>query len=696
MFKETYLLIFFFFIVSYSYCQSITISDTANASNGLGTPYDASNDYHYGQAIYLKNEIQGTGTVIGLTYYYLGTKLTNSDSITVYMKNSGKKFFSGDGIFLDINTFQKVFNGKINYTTIPGPVNITLNQPFSYNSDSNLIIAVNEQQTGNDYVNASIPTWFDGFYRNYNGNDRVLSIYDLNPLDPFVVQNKPPFSYIYSGSGLANVTLHGLTPLPCQSPKKVRFTNINHNNVKVVWSAPSVGNTPAGYDLYFSTDQTDPTAATIISFTNITDTFKVITGLQPTTNYKVWLRSSCGTSLKSVWTLVDSFTTICAPTPIPTPAEPFNVWLPNCWRTAEGSLQSNVSQLTYAAYTASQYWAWREWRNVTGSGNKAANVALSGGKYYWLISPPYELGNSGNKSLEFDIALTKNYNVQQTTLDNDDTVSVVISTDNGTTWSRAGVLRSWTASQTISFTGQHVIIPLSNYNGAVRIGFYGSSLTYNGTVANIPRIFIDNVQITGVMPVTLLSFTGRRSSLSFGEGRGEVVNLLQWRTATEQNNRGFELQRSANGIDFSSIAFVPTKANGGNSNAEVSYQFVDKRPMAAGGYYRLKQVDFDGKFTYSSIVFIKGEPVTELSISSLYPNPAQSQLNVLLQSPAAQKVQLIITDLAGKIVQLQTLQLQKGDNNKTVNVAALAKGIYVVKVICGKGCEAAVNKFVKE
>ena len=71
-------------------------------------------------------------------------------------------------------------------------------------------------------------------------------------------------------------------------------------------------------------------------------------------------------------------------------------------------------------------------------------------------------------------------------------------------------------------------------------------------------------------------------------------------------------------------------------------------------------------------------------------------LNVLLQSPEVQKVEVLITDLAGKTVLQQSLQLQKGDNNKTVNVAALAKGTYVVKVICADGCEAAVSKFVKQ
>ena len=189
------------------------------------------------------------------------------------------------------------------------------------------------------------------------------------------------------------------------------------------------------------------------------------------------------------------------------------------------------------------------------------------------------------------------------------------------------------------------------------------------------------------MPVTLLAFTGTKVGTN---------NLLQWLTATEQNNRDFELQRSINSTEFSTIGFVPTKARNGNSTAELSYNYKDNKPLSGGNYYRLRQVDFDGKFTYSNVVFIKGEPATELALSALFPNPTHQLLNVVLEAPAGQKVQLLITDLAGKMVQQQTIYLQKGVNSKTVNVAALAKGTYILKVVCADGCERAVRKFVKE
>ncbi len=190
------------------------------------------------------------------------------------------------------------------------------------------------------------------------------------------------------------------------------------------------------------------------------------------------------------------------------------------------------------------------------------------------------------------------------------------------------------------------------------------------------------------MPVTLLDFTGQKQ---------DNRNLLQWRTATEQNNRGFELQRSANGIDFSSIAFEPTKAgSGGNSTALLSYSYSDTKPFIGNNYYRLKQIDFDGKATLSNVVLIKGSKSNELMLSAIYPNPASKTLHVVINAPASQTAQLLITDLAGRSVQQQTINLQPGDNNLDVNVSTLAKGVYILKVVCADGCEAAVSKFVKE
>jgi hypothetical protein len=191
---------------------------------------------------------------------------------------------------------------------------------------------------------------------------------------------------------------------------------------------------------------------------------------------------------------------------------------------------------------------------------------------------------------------------------------------------------------------------------------------------------------TFILPVTSLEFTGEQSG---------PVNRLIWKTGTEANNSGFELQRSADGINFSRIAFIASKAENGNSTSQLNYSYTDARPITGNNYYRLKQVDKDGKFTYSNIVLL-GRKVTDITLSSVYPNPAERELNLVITSPKAEKITIIVTDLSGKVVMQQPSQLVSGENQYQMNVGYLSAGTYLVKVICANGCETAVHKFVKQ
>ena len=344
----------------------------------------------------------------------------------------------------------------------------------------------------------------------------------------------------------------------------------------------------------------------------------------------------------------------------------------------------------------SQYWTGFRYQNQSGGSDSAAKTYFyTDTLRHWLISPPYNLGTGGNNSLEFDMALTANGSTAQGTLAADDKFMVVISTDEGLTWSNVNTLRTWAYPDFIPATGQHVIISLSAYSGIVRVGFYVQS-TIPNSLSTISNLFIDNVKISQVTPVTLLEFTGKLlPPSSRGEGRGEAA-LLQWRTATEQNNKGFELQRSANGQEFSPIAFIPTQARDGNSNSISSYQFSDKQPLSGNNYYRLKQVDFDGHSSLSNIVLIKSDENNQLQIISVSPNPTNHKLKVAMFIPTAQKVDVSITDMAGKVVQQQAVQLQAGDNTSTVNVASLHNGTYFIKAVCSNGCRSLTVKFLKE
>ncbi len=109
----------------------------------------------------------------------------------------------------------------------------------------------------------------------------------------------------------------------------------------------------------------------------------------------------------------------------------------------------------------------------------------------WMATPPIDLGTGTDYQLEFDLALTEWGNTNASTLGDDDIFAVIISVDNGATWSSVNVLQQWGSTDVISATGDHIIIPLTGYSGIVRIGFYGES-----TVTNADNdLFVDNVSV---------------------------------------------------------------------------------------------------------------------------------------------------------------------------------------------------------
>jgi hypothetical protein len=156
-------------------------------------------------------------------------------------------------------------------------------------------------------------------------------------------------------------------------------------------------------------------------------------------------------------------------------------------------------------------------------------------------------------------------------------------TNNGATlsdYANAVLIKRPSAGGDWTLDGTHVTTTGSNTNPVLqRTGMNGfSQFGIGGT--------------PGVLPVTVLAFSGQRAGQN---------NLLRWITTTEQNNRGFEIQRSADGGTYEVIGFVNSLAINGNSLAQLSYNFTDP---AAGGpryYYRLRQIDIDGRGKMSSI-----------------------------------------------------------------------------------------------
>jgi hypothetical protein len=197
---------------------------------------------------------------------------------------------------------------------------------------------------------------------------------------------------------------------------------------------------------------------------------------------------------------------------------------------------------------------------------------------------------------------------------------------------------------------------------------------------------IDNDPGCVPVPVSLVQFKGSKQG---------NVNRLEWVTVNEVNSKGFHVQRSSNGVNFSSIGFVASQ-QGGNSSSQQSYQFIDEQPLRGNNYYRLQQVDRDGSTSVSNVVLLRGDEVREIQIVGVYPNPTKGELTVQIQSPKAERVSVVLMDISGKQVVQQNHVLVQGSNQLKLNMSGVAQGSYLVKVICANGCQTTATKVVKE
>jgi len=146
---------------------------------------------------------------------------------------------------------------------------------------------------------------------------------------------------------------------------------------------------------------------------------------------------------------------------------------------------------------------------------------------------------------------------------------------------------------------------------------------------------------------------------------------LTWETSSEYNNKGFEIERSVDGIEFESIGFVK---GAGNSNRIQKYSFAYANNQSA--FYRLKQIDFDGKYAYSTIAYVNAN--TTKSETVLSPNPFNDHIQIS-SNTSIDKVEII--DITGKLMQSQVI------NSKSSNIPTsdLPNGIYFIRIYSSEG-----------
>ena len=216
--------------------------------------------------------------------------------------------------------------------------------------------------------------------------------------------------------------------------------------------------------------------------------------------------------------------------------------------------------------------------------------------------------------------------------------------------------------------------------GGVYIRQGGSSAAANLTLDGI-RIGLSWAE---VVPVELTSFS------AISQGNNVVLN---WSTASELNNFGFEVQRSITGNEFATIGFV--NGNGTTTDAK-AYRFVDAN-LSAGNYtYRLKQVDFNGIYSYSDEVNVDVIAPAQFDLSQNYPNPFNPSTTINFSIPQSSIVTLKVFNTLGQEVKtLINQNMESGVHSISFDASELNSGIYFYKLDAGQFSEVRKMTLIK-
>ena len=180
----------------------------------------------------------------------------------------------------------------------------------------------------------------------------------------------------------------------------------------------------------------------------------------------------------------------------------------------------------------------------------------------------------------------------------------------------------------------------------------------------------------GALPVELTSFTAKQSVNGVG---------LQWATATEVSNFGFDIERTSlvtqnNQTNWEKIGFI---SGHGNSNSPNNYSFIDNKPLSGKSQYRLKQIDKDGAFKYSKTIEV-ASVILKYDLAQNFPNPFNPTTVITYSIPTSSNVMVKVYNVLGKLITTLVNENQEAGIYK-VNFDAngLSNGVYFYKIQAG-------------
>lgn len=341
-----------------------------------------------------------------------------------------------------------------------------------------------------------------------------------------------------------------------------------------------------------------------------------------------------------------------------------NTFTPGCqYQITNSNYNSQISNIT--AYSSI------DWNDIIHDGSCPGTGASNNGNWNGTIEYLNSFANvTGNTALSFELSSSVTSGNQYTLTYFDKakiltpdyiigTVSVGISqtpTSNGTNIGTSVPVQDIWTQRSFTFT--------ATFSGTAYIT---ATAVAHSQVGKVAWMHIDDFTLELILPVELISFNSKKDN-------GGIV--LEWITASETNNQGFQIQKSKNGRDWEIIDFIEGKRTTNEIN---EYQYQDTNPFSGNNYYRLKQIDFDGAFEYSKVITVEYDN-SERSIE-VFPNPSNGLINLQIDNPSNRRMRITISDNLGRKV--WESELIEGETNWRKEIKIEGNGIYFITAQIG-------------
>lgn len=210
----------------------------------------------------------------------------------------------------------------------------------------------------------------------------------------------------------------------------------------------------------------------------------------------------------------------------------------------------------------------------------------------------------------------------------------------------------------------------------IYVGGIGDGWSFNGRLSATNNIYVGGagdgwasvLRPLNVLPVTFVSFTAQKQG---------SASLLRWETSNEVNAASFDVERSADAVNFQKIGAVIAA---GNTIGLTSYAFTDHQPLLGYNYYRLKQLDRNGAYKHTPTRLVVFD-ATSLQAIKAYPVPTTQLLTVEIPSQLRSKEVVVnLTTSIGVMVQQVRLSINRIGDRHVLNLAGLASGVYTLQI----------------